>query len=64
MTYQTYDELISSVSEFRLRHNALPPDELDRLIRKTFKIDRTTLFELYGLSDLVNTPLKNTPSNL
>ena len=51
--YQTYDELIKMVAEFRLEHRNLTEDELDKLIKKTFKIDRATLRELEGVSDLV-----------
>ncbi len=51
MKYQTYDELISLVDEFRLEHRNLPDDELDKLVKKTFRIDQPTLRELDGWSD-------------
>jgi hypothetical protein len=51
--YQNYDELIALVAEFRLEHPNLTDDELDKLVKKTFKIDQTTLRELDGVSDLI-----------
>jgi hypothetical protein len=53
MKYQTYDELISLVAEFRLEHRNLTDDELDRLIKKTFRIDQANLRELDGVGDLL-----------
>jgi hypothetical protein len=54
MKYETYDELIRMVAEFRLEHPNLTDDERDRLIRHTFKIDRGTLREIDGMSDLLS----------
>ena len=51
MKYKTYDELISLVDEFRLEHQNLPDDELDKLIKKTFRIDQSILRELDGWVD-------------
>ena len=46
MEYKTYDELISLVSEFRMEHRNLTDEELDRLIKRTFRIDQATLREI------------------
>ncbi len=64
MKYKSYDELISLVADFRLEHQNLSVDELDRLVKSTFRIDSSILRELDGTTDLINTPLQNTPSNL
>ena len=53
MKYQTYDELIALVAEFRLEHRNLTDDELDKLVKQTFRIDQATLRELDGVSDLM-----------
>jgi vacuolar-type H+-ATPase subunit C/Vma6 len=53
MEYQTYDELIALVAEFRSKHRNLTEDEQDKLIKKTFRIDQGTLRELDGVSDLI-----------
>jgi len=53
MKYQTYDELIALVAEFRSEHRNLTEDELDKLVKKTFKIDQATLREVDGVSDLL-----------
>ena len=53
MEYQTYDELIALVAEFRLKHRNLTDEDLDKLINQTFKIDRATLREIDGVSDLI-----------
>ena len=53
MKYETYDELVERVRMFRLEHTDLIPDELDKLILRTFKIDRTVLREIDGTSDLL-----------
>ena len=53
MYYETYDELVEGVRVFRLEHADLPPAELDKLILRTFKIDRSVLREIDGLSDLL-----------
>jgi len=64
MKYKSYDELISLVSDFRLEHQNLSANELDRLLKTTFRIDQSILRELDGTSDLMTTPLQNTPSGL
>jgi hypothetical protein len=43
MKYKKYDELISLVVEFRLEHRNLTDDELDKLVKRTFRIDQATL---------------------
>ena len=53
MEYNSYDELVQRVRVFRLEHADLPPDELAKLILRTFKIDRTVLREIDGTSDLL-----------
>jgi hypothetical protein len=49
MEYKTYEELISLVAEFRLKHRNLKDDELDRLVKQTFRMDQATLRVLDGL---------------
>ena len=51
MKYQTYDELIALVAEFRLEHRDLTDNELDNLVKKTLKVDQATLREIDGMSD-------------
>ncbi|MGK0175555.1 MAG: hypothetical protein ACI9AT_001942 [Ulvibacter sp.] len=41
------------VAEFRLQHKDLSDEERDKLVRQTFKIDRATLREIDGVSDLL-----------
>jgi hypothetical protein len=53
MEYHTYDELIALVAEFRLEHRNLMDEDLDKLVKKTFKIDQGTLRELNGITDLI-----------
>jgi len=53
MKYKTYDELIKMVAEFRLEHRNLTDNELDKLVKHTFKIDQATLREIDGTSDLM-----------
>jgi hypothetical protein len=53
VTFSTYDELIKMVAEFRLQHKDLSDEERDKLVRQTFKIDRATLREIDGVSDLI-----------
>ena len=53
MKYETYDELIRMVAEFRLEHRNLTDEDLDKLVKQTFKIDRATLREIDGVSDLI-----------
>ena len=50
--YQTYDQLIALVADFRVEHRNLTDDELDKLVKQTFKIDRATLRDMDGVSDL------------
>ena len=57
MKYKTYDDLIQMVAEFRLERRNLTDDELDKLIRQTFRIDQTTLREMDGVSDLLRTDI-------
>ena len=45
--------LSKMVAEFRLEHRNLTEDELDKLIKKTFRIDQGTLREIDGVSDLI-----------
>ena len=54
MNDTSYDELITLVAEFQLQHKDLSDEERDRLIRHTFKIDRGTLREIDGISDLLS----------
>lgn len=51
--YKTYDELIRMVAEFRLEHPNLTDDELDKLVKRTFRINQATLREMDGVSDLI-----------
>jgi hypothetical protein len=53
MKYETYDELIRMVAEFRLEHPNLTDDELDKLVKRTFRINQATLREMDGVSDLI-----------
>ena len=43
MEYKTYDDLIKMVAEFRSEHRNLTDDELDKLVKRTFRIDQATL---------------------
>ena len=43
MKYTTYNELIKLVTEFGLAHRNLTDDELDRLVKQTFRVDRHLL---------------------
>jgi hypothetical protein len=54
MKYQTYDELIKMVAEFRTKHRNLTDDELDKLVKQTFRIDQSILREMDGTSDLLS----------
>ena len=53
MEYKTYDELIKMVAEFRLQNRNLTDDELDKLVKQTFRIDQATLRETDGVGDLI-----------
>ena len=57
MKYKTYDDLIQMFDEFRLEHRNLADDELDKLVKQTFKIDRATLIEMDAVSDLLRTDI-------
>jgi hypothetical protein len=59
--YKTYNELIALVAEFRLEHRNLTDEDLDKLVKKTFKIDRATLRELDGVGNLVTFSLSYIP---
>ena len=61
MEYKTYDELVSLVADCRLKHRNLTDDELDRLVKQTFRIDQATLREVDWVGDLINTHLKTIP---
>ena len=54
MEYQTYDELIALVAEFRLEYRNLTDEDLDKLVKQTFKIDRATLREMDGVSNYLS----------
>ena len=51
MKYTIYDDLIKMVAEFRLEHRNLTDDELDKLVKRTFRINQATLREMGGVSD-------------
>jgi hypothetical protein len=53
MKYQTYDKFLALVAEFRTEHSNLTDDELDKLVKQTFKIDQATMREIDGVSDLL-----------
>ena len=53
MEYDSYNELVALVAEFRLEHRNLTDEDLDKLVKKTFKIDQATLREMDGVSDLM-----------
>ena len=53
MKYQTYDEFLALVAEFRLEHPNLTDDELDKLVIRTFRIKPATLREMDGVGDLI-----------
>ena len=52
MNFKSYDKLIILVAVLLLEHRYLTDDELDKLVKKTFKIDQATLPEMEGVSDL------------
>ena len=54
MEYQTYDELIALVAEFRLENRNLTDEDLDKSVKQTFRIDQATLRELDGVSDQIH----------
>jgi len=49
------------VAEFRLEHRNLTDDELDKLVKQTFRIDQSILREMDGVDDLLRT--SNHPDN-
>ena len=53
MKYETYDELIEMVAQFRNDNRDLEYVELDKLLRHTFKIDRSVLRDIDGITDLI-----------
>ena len=50
--YETYDELIRMVAMFRLEHRNLKDNELDKLVKQTFRIDQATQKEMNGVTIL------------
>jgi len=50
----SYDDLIAMVNEFKDNHRNLPTEELNRLVLRTFKIDRATLRDLDGVTDHIH----------
>ncbi len=54
MKYTTYNELIRMVAEFRLEHRNLTDDELDKLVKQTFRIDQATVREVDWVGDHIN----------
>ena len=54
MKYETYDELIEMVAQFRNDNRDLADVELDKLLRHTFKIDRSILRDIDGITDLIH----------
>ena len=61
MGHHTYDDLIALVAEFRLEHRNLTGEDLDKLVKQTFKIDKGTLRELEGVGNLVTFSLSYIP---
>ena len=56
MKYNSYDELIALITNFRLEHKHLPALELNKLIKKTFRINELVLLEIDGICDLTQFP--------
>ena len=54
MKYQTYDELTALVAVFQLENRNLTDDELDKLVKQTFRIDQATLREMDGVGDYLS----------
>jgi hypothetical protein len=50
----SYDDLIAMVNEFRNNHRNLPTEELNRLVLRTFKIDRAILRDIDGVTDNIH----------
>ena len=53
MDYNTYEELIKMIEEFRLEHRDLNEDELDKLVKKTFKINEATMIKILTTTDWI-----------
>lgn len=53
MKYETYDDLIKMVADFRSEHRNLTDEDLDKLVKQTVKIDQATLREMDGVTDLI-----------
>ena len=49
-----YDDLIAMVNEFRNNHRNLPTEELNRLVLRTFKINRAILRDIDGVTDNIH----------
>jgi hypothetical protein len=54
LKYETYEELIDMVARFRNDNRDLEDVELDKLLRHTFKIDRSILRDIDGITDLIH----------
>jgi|AntAceMinimDraft_1070359.scaffolds.fasta_scaffold150488_2 hypothetical protein len=50
----SYDDLIAMVNEFRNNHRNLPTEELNRLVLRTFKINRAILRDIDGVTDNIH----------
>lgn len=50
----SYDDFIAMVNEFRNNHRNLPTEELNRLVLRTFKINRAILRDIDGVTDNMN----------
>ena len=53
MEYNTYEELIKMIAEFRLEHHDLNEDELDKLVKKTFKINQAIMIKILTTTDWI-----------
>jgi hypothetical protein len=52
MNFKSYDKLIILVADLLLEHRYLTDEELDKSVKKTFKIDQATLTEMEEVCDL------------
>ena len=52
--YKTYNELIVLAAECRLEHRNLTDKELTRLVLLAFKINRSILRDIDGVTDNMN----------
>ena len=50
----SYDDLIAMVNEFKDNHRNLPTEELNRLVLRTFKINRAILRDIDGVTDNIH----------